>query len=100
MGRNRADGLAAGDFQTNRGSPMARDATTPAPQRCSQRLPMTLLLLAASLPLAIAACREPPADNRTEGTRRMARRLVEIAEGVDPLAHPYANDVRVRHFRE
>ena len=30
----------------------------------------------------------------------MARRLIEIAEGVEPLAHPYANDVRVRHFRD
>ena len=61
---------------------------------------MTLLLLAASLLLVHAACREPPADDRTEGTRRMARRLIEIAEGVEPLAHPYANDVRVRHFRD
>ena len=29
----------------------------------------------------------------------MARRLAEIAEGVEPLAHPYANDVRVGYFR-
>ena len=49
-----------------------------------KRLPMTLLLLAASFLLALAACREPPADNRTEGTRRMARRLIEVAEGVEP----------------
>ena len=61
---------------------------------------MTLLLLAASFLLAHAACREPPADNRTEGTRRMARLLNEIAEEVEPLAHPYANDLRVRHFRD
>ena len=34
------------------------------------------------------------------GTARMARRLGGITAAFDPTAHPYANNLRVQHFRD
>ena len=42
---------------------------------------------------------DPDGDTAAEGTRGMVERLEAIAAGVDPEANPYANGVRVEHFR-
>ncbi|MCY3761160.1 MAG: hypothetical protein OXH50_07905, partial [Gemmatimonadetes bacterium] len=64
----------------------------------TRRSPLWMPLLCC-LAAAPGCSPDPDGDTAADGTRAMAERLEAIAAGVDPEANPYANGVRVEHFR-